>query len=99
MPHPIISVPKDPTIAACGQRNCHKQRCFKKQEIGRTWGQTQTNMGADANAHGGRCECAWEQMRMHTAPRSLTSIGSRFPNQQVFGHDTHIAIGRQTIEK
>lgn len=64
MPHPIISVPKDPTIAACGQRNCHKQRCFKKQEIGRTWGQTQTNMGADANAHGGRCECAWGQMRM-----------------------------------
>lgn len=51
MPHPIISVPKDPTNAACGQRNCHKQRCFKKQEIGRTRGQTQTNMGADANAH------------------------------------------------
>lgn len=52
MPHPIISVPKNPTIAVCGQRNCHKQRCFKKQEIGRTRGQTQTNMGADANADG-----------------------------------------------
>lgn len=63
MLHPLISVPKNPTIAVCGQRNCHKQRYFKKQEIGRTWGQTQTNMVADADEHGGRCECGWEQMR------------------------------------
>lgn len=64
MPHPIISVPKNPTIAVCGQRNCHKQRRFKKQEIGRTWWQTQTNMGADANADGSRCGRGWGLKRM-----------------------------------
>lgn len=63
MPHPIISVPKDPTIAACGQRNCHKQRYFKKQEIGRTRGQTQANAEADANAHGSRRECTLSRVR------------------------------------
>ena len=57
------------------------------------------NAGADAGERGGRRERTWEQTRMHTAPRSLTSIGSRFPSQQVFGHDTHIAIGRQVIEE
>ena len=56
------------------------------------------NAGADAGERGGRRERTWEQTRIHTVPRSLTSIGSGFSSQQVFGLDTHMTIERQAIK-